>query len=173
MNIKFIFAFLVCFSLQACTSAKQEPLQFSAQKNETFSKWEHSTKDLTFADLQYRDIKSINEFINSNFTYISDKQLYGKSDYWASPKEFSKHNAGDCEDFAIAKYAALVNVGIPKEDMRLLVLIPKGKGEIHAILEVKKGNSVYYLDNNTNSMKFNSEKYTAKFAINSFGIWYN
>ena len=55
------------------------------------------------------DIKKlnvINRFFNK-VRYTSDKELYGKSDYWATPWQFLGKDKGDCEDYVISKYFAL------------------------------------------------------------------
>jgi predicted transglutaminase-like cysteine proteinase len=43
-------------------------------------------------------VENVNNFFN-DFTYISDQELYGKSDYWASPKEFVLNGGGDCKSY--------------------------------------------------------------------------
>jgi predicted transglutaminase-like cysteine proteinase len=40
-------------------------------------------------------------------------------DYWATPQETYARGAGDCEDFAIAKYFALLDAGLPAKQLRL------------------------------------------------------
>ncbi|MBI4206399.1 MAG: transglutaminase-like cysteine peptidase [Betaproteobacteria bacterium] len=44
---------------------------------------------------------------------------WGKEDYWATPIEFLSTNAGDCEDFSIAKYFTLRALGVPDDRLRL------------------------------------------------------
>jgi predicted transglutaminase-like cysteine proteinase len=43
--------------------------------------------------------------------YWSDELIFGKVDYWQTPKEFIKNGLGDCEDFAIAKFFDLKKEG--------------------------------------------------------------
>ena len=40
----------------------------------------------------------VNRFFN-RAKYVTDKRLWGKADYWASPFEFIGKNQGDCEDY--------------------------------------------------------------------------
>ncbi len=61
----------------------------------------------------------INDFINGRIRFVDDIDLWGQSDYWATPMETLARGAGDCEDFAIAKYFTLLQVGIPVERLRL------------------------------------------------------
>ena len=60
----------------------------------------------------------VNSFFNK-FQYKQDSKLYASSDYWATKKEFLMRGFGDCEDYAIAKYAALVELGVPLEKLAL------------------------------------------------------
>jgi len=43
--------------------------------------------------------------------YVSDKELFGKSDYWQPPEEFEKRKKGDCEDFALWTWRQLLSMG--------------------------------------------------------------
>ncbi|MDA7817933.1 transglutaminase-like cysteine peptidase [Sulfurimonas sp.] len=56
-------------------------------------------------------LKAVNNFFN-DVRYTSDKKLYNKKDYWATPWEFLGKDAGDCEDYVISKYFALKYLGI-------------------------------------------------------------
>ena len=42
------------------------------------------------------------------------------ADQWATPAELAARGAGDCEDFAIAKYFALVRAGVPAARLRIV-----------------------------------------------------
>lgn len=50
----------------------------------------------------------------------SDGEHWGQSEYWATPTEFVASDGGDCEDYAIAKYAALRAAGVPAANLRLI-----------------------------------------------------
>ena len=46
------------------------------------------------------DLKSVDEIVDwaaRNINYISDKELWGVSDYWSTPLETFEMRAGDCE----------------------------------------------------------------------------
>ena len=62
----------------------------------------------------------VNNFINRNIHFASDMEIWGQEDYWSTPLELLQKGAGDCEDFAIAKYIALRKLGIPDEQLRLI-----------------------------------------------------
>lgn len=46
---------------------------------------------------QQKTVESIINFAN-DFTYVSDKKLFGKVDHWQTPSEFFATKKGDCED---------------------------------------------------------------------------
>lgn len=59
---------------------------------------------------QPKTLESIINFAN-DFTYVSDKEQFGKTDYWMTPSEFFVTKRGDCDDIhlfmADAIYRAL------------------------------------------------------------------
>ena len=103
---------------------------------------DHMVGLLKSADIQTQ-LAEVNRFFN-HFEYRSDIDLWGKSDYWASAMEFIERGAGDCEDYAIGKYAILRALGVPDErlaityvrDLRVnnwhMVLLyrPSGEGQV-------------------------------------------
>ena len=57
-------------------------------------------------------LERVNDFFNQT-PYTSDKKVWGISDYWATRLEFIGKDRGDCEDFVIAKYFTLKELGVP------------------------------------------------------------
>ncbi len=51
----------------------------------------------------------INRAINLAIRPMSDEAQYGQLDVWSSPLVTFAHGAGDCEDYAIAKFVALAH----------------------------------------------------------------
>lgn len=64
-------------------------------------------------------LRRVNEFFNRRVRFVEDAQVWGRADYWASPLELLGQGAGDCEDFAIAKYFSLIEAGV--EDRKSVV----------------------------------------------------
>ena len=58
--------------------------------------------------------------------YASDMQTTGEEDHWDTPLEFIGRGAGDCEDFAIAKYFMLLEAGFAPELVRLAFVFYTG-----------------------------------------------
>lgn len=116
-------------------------------------------------------VEGVNTVVN-RIPYINDSQIYGKSDYWATPMEFVK-NGGDCEDFAITKYVALRALGIPEERMRILILQDLQKNVPHAVLVVYTDNGPMLLDNQIKTVTpvERVSHYKPIFSINRDSWW--
>jgi len=97
-------------------------------------------------------LDGINRGVNGLIAYKRDKTVYGSLDHWAKPGEILKRGAGDCEDFAILKMAALLDAGIPAHSMSLIVLQDSQKGVFHAVLSVATGSGTFILDNVRNNV---------------------
>ncbi len=67
--------------------------------------------------------------------YVEDAVTWQRADYWETPLQFLDRN-GDCEDFAIAKYLALRELGMPASDMRIVVVRDQARYVMHAVLVV-------------------------------------
>ena len=89
------------------------------------------------------DIKKLN-VVNRWTNYIkysSDKKVYGVSDYWATLYEFVGKGMGDCEDYTIAKYYILKELGVDPKRMKFAYVIYKnrrGKKISHMVLAYLK-----------------------------------
>ncbi len=113
----------------------------------------------------------VNKMMNKK-KYILDKNNWGQSDFWATPIEFIKRG-GDCEDFAIAKYAALRALGVPEERMRIAIVQDQRKNMPHAVLVVYSEKGPVILDNQIKTMKRANEitHYKPIFSINREAWW--
>ncbi|MFW0776893.1 MAG: transglutaminase-like cysteine peptidase [Rickettsiales bacterium] len=93
-----------------------------------------------------KQLKAINNWANKH-PYIIDQLNWGLEDYWETPYEFMTVN-GDCEDYAIAKYYSLRALGVPEEDLRIIIVQDFNLGGIiHAILGVYDDGELLILDN--------------------------
>ena len=118
-----------------------------------------------------KQIELVNKYINK-WLYILDPVNYNKKDYWATPRQFMTRN-GDCEDYAIAKYASLVHLGFPKEQMRIVVLQDLNLKVAHAVLVVYVDGKALILDNQISRVVESSriKHYKPIFSINE-GAWW-
>jgi predicted transglutaminase-like cysteine proteinase len=78
-------------------------------------------------------LKEVNIFFN-RVGYGEDNEIYAKSDYWATPYEFLARDKGDCEDYVIAKYFALKELGIPANKMYFTYVRVEGYESAHMVL---------------------------------------
>lgn len=116
-------------------------------------------------------VAAVNNYINQ-ITYVEDSKNYGQSDYWATPVEFFR-KGGDCEDFAIAKYASLRALGFSTDQLRIAIVQDKIKNIAHAILIVYTEDGTYVLDNQDKRLRHAAEvtRYQPVFSINATNWW--
>ncbi len=90
-------------------------------------------------------IKEVNRYMNQA-KYITDKNNWGKKDYWSSPGEFFAR-FGDCEDYAIAKFLSLKLLGFKSDEIRVVAVKDLNLKVGHAIMVVFLDGKPYVLDN--------------------------
>jgi len=123
-------------------------------------------------------LKYINSFFNK-IRYKTDIKHWKKKDYWAIPFELIGTAAGDCEDYAIAKYFSLIKAGISSKKLRIAYVKLKRKrtkfDEAHMVLlYFHKPNSVpIVLDNVNKKLKLASKRKDLKliYSFNAAGLW--
>ncbi len=111
----------------------------------TRQQWENVRKQYPGMDADKR-LRTINGFFNS-WPGITDERNYGKKEYWASSAEFLNKGGGDCEDYSLAKYFALRELGWPERDMWLVLLKDVTRKSDHAVLAVRLAGRMLILDN--------------------------
>jgi len=94
----------------------------------------------------------VNSMINVAIRYTPDMKQWGVRDHWSAPIDSNKLGSfdtgvGDCEDYVIAKYIALRQVGIAGADMRIVLLRDNFFNADHAILTVRSEGRWRILDN--------------------------
>jgi predicted transglutaminase-like cysteine proteinase len=94
----------------------------------------------------------INRAINLAIHPMSDLAQYGEIDVWSSPLVTFYRGAGDCEDYAIAKYVALLEAGIAADDLRIVILRDTLSGEDHAVTAARLDGHWLMLDNRRMAM---------------------
>lgn len=70
-------------------------------------------------------------------------------DRWNGALETFTTGRGDCKDYAIAKYVALLEAGIPEIDLRIVIVHLRATNENHAIVAVRFDDEWITLDNRT------------------------
>ncbi|CAK7037357.1 MAG: hypothetical protein DELT_00624 [Desulfovibrio sp.] len=115
--------------------------------------------------------KAVTVFFN-RWPYRTDNDVYKVSDYWATPAEFLKRS-GDCEDYAMTKFYALVKLGVDPEAMRIVALRDTIRNLAHAILVVYTENDAYVLDNLTDMVLTHKryQHYWPQYSVNEVYRW--
>lgn len=126
-------------------------------------------------------LKRINYFFNTHITFVSDKQNWKENDYWATPLESLGKAQGDCEDYSIAKYIFLRELGIPDERLKLTYVRariggPESKSvQAHMVLSYYASPTAepVILDNLVSEIHASSRRVDLKpiFSFNSQGLW--
>jgi predicted transglutaminase-like cysteine proteinase len=116
-------------------------------------------------------IGTINRAVNAAIRYVSDMAQHGMADKWTSPLKTLAAGQGDCEDYAIAKYAALREAGTSVDDLRLVLVRDRLAGD-HAVLAVRHAGRWLVLDNRHLIMADAGEltQFTPLFAIDHQGV---
>jgi predicted transglutaminase-like cysteine proteinase len=120
---------------------------------------------------EMEQLKTVNRFFN-RWPYRLDREVYGAPDHWATPEEFMIHS-GDCEDYGIAKYFSLRQLGLPAARLRLVVVRDRIRGIGHAVLAVYLGQAVYILDNLTDQVLPHRRyrHYRPQYSVNETHAW--
>ena len=82
---------------------------------------------------EQRKLTEVNRFFN-RLTFIADTLLWRMNDYWASPLEFLGAGGGDCEDYSIAKYFSLLELGVPDERLRMVYVKALTYQQFHMVV---------------------------------------
>ncbi len=90
---------------------------------------------------------SINRAINLAIRPLRDSAQFGAPDVWQSPLMTFASGAGDCEDYAIAKYVALREAGVSADDLKFVIVHDARNGEDHAVTAALIGGDWLILDN--------------------------
>lgn len=148
----------------------EDEMGTSASKAPRIMQWRTEIRRLQNTS-RLQQVEAVNDYINQ-VRYIEDKNAFGRSDYWATPIEFLSRG-GDCEDFAIAKYASLRALGFSSEQLRIAVVEDQVKKIHHAILIVYLEDGAYVLDNQDKALKpmRTVSRYKPIFSINSTHWW--
>jgi len=64
-------------------------------------------------------LQTVNDAINKRVKWLDDMVHWGAEDYWATPAESIGSAGGDCEDYSIAKYYLLKELGVPLARLRI------------------------------------------------------
>lgn len=115
-----------------------------------------------------RRLEKLTVSVNQAVKPKSDLELYGQEEYWTYPVD-----AGDCEDYALAKRRVLMEGGISASNL-LLTVLRRPNGDGHAVLTVRTDGGDIVLDNLTDTvLNWDETGYTylKRQAIDHTGRW--
>ena len=116
-----------------------------------------------------------NDFANRHIRYRADLEHWGKNDYWATPLETLGTGAGDCEDYALAKYFTLRAMGVDDEKLRLMYVRALSVNEPHMVLVYFEEPDAmpYVLDNMDPEIKLAQYRTDLRpiYSFNASGLW--
>jgi predicted transglutaminase-like cysteine proteinase len=119
-------------------------------------------------------LATVNAFFNE-LKFVSDIDHWGMEDYWATPLQTLMSNGGDCEDFSIAKYFTLLQMGIPSERMRLTYVKALELNQAHMVLTYFEtpGSDPLVLDNLKADIEPASQRsdLLPVYSFNANGLW--
>ncbi|MDP3702366.1 MAG: transglutaminase-like cysteine peptidase [Hylemonella sp.] len=125
-------------------------------------------------------LESVNRYLNRRIRWVEDQVLWQQDDYWATLLETFAKGAGDCEDFAIAKYVSLLLAGVQEQKLRLTYVrmqrSPHAEPEAHMILAyyATPTGEPLILDNLDTEIKPASRRadLTPVYAFNASQLWF-
>jgi predicted transglutaminase-like cysteine proteinase len=116
----------------------------------------------------------VNRWANAALRYTEDSSNYQSADHWATPSQ-SLQGRGDCEDYALLKYATLRELGFAEQNLRIVVVNDLHKRIGHAVLSVRTAGGVFILDNQDSRVLRHDSiaRYAPIYSINANTRWIN
>src|SRR5262249_53678947 len=114
----------------------------------------------------------INRAVDLAISPASDEAQWRVTDHWSGPLETLRSGRGDCEDYAIVKYAALGAAGIAESEMKIVILTNAFPNEDHAVLAVRVEGEWLILDNRRLALVRDTEltRATPKLVLDEAGV---
>ena len=156
--------------LSALERNRKNPIFFDEKRFNSSTLWK-DLKERASGRPLLEKLNIVNKFWNL-WPYRTDQEVYGKPDYWAAPYQFLS-KSGDCEDYCIVKYFTLKELGVPIDDMRIVVVKETIRNIGHAVLAVYSGDKIYILDNLSEAVRpaERIRNYVPQFSVNEKHRW--
>ena len=108
--------------------------RFGEQVRPRIEEWKRYAERRRQASVAEHDLLlEVNRVLN-RIRFVEDSMHWGETDYWATPAESVGSNGGDCEDFSIAKYFLLKELGIPTARLRMTYVKALKLNQAHMVL---------------------------------------
>jgi predicted transglutaminase-like cysteine proteinase len=159
------------FSAELISKVKTK---YGEQASDRVLSWQVLIK-LTRNLSEQEKLKRVNDFFNQHIEFVDDDYLWGVADYWATPLEVLTKGAGDCEDYSIAKYFTLKELGVPESKMRITYVKAIELNQAHMVLTYfeRPGVVPVVLDNLNPVIKLASKRQDLLpvYSFNGSGLW--
>ncbi|WP_245874691.1 cysteine protease LapG [Pseudomonas fluvialis] len=122
-----------------------------------------------------QQLEAVNRFFNQRLRFADDRQIWAATDYWATPVQALQRGAADCEDYAIAKYFSLRQLGVPSHKLRITYVKALRLNQAHMVLTYypSPGAEPLVLDNLIDAIRPAGQRNDLKpvYAFNAEGLW--
>lgn len=124
---------------------------------------------------ELEQLDGVNRFFNQRMRYVEDIDLWHQVDYWETPIEALWKGAGDCEDYAIAKYFSLRHLGVASDKLRITYVKALRLNRAHMVLTyyARPDAMPLVLDSLTDSIQPASQRtdLLPVYSFNAEGLW--
>ena len=148
--------------------------QYDRQARQRVEDWQRlmqENHDLT----ELEKLTLVNDFFNSQVMFVDDILLWDKEDYWATPIEMLSLGAGDCEDYSIAKYFTLKQLGVDEDKLRITYVKAVELNQANMVLTYfeNRRSIPLVLDNLINEIQPASRRQDLipVYSFNGTGLW--
>lgn len=107
--------------------------EYGADAARVLERWRTRLHELQGVS-EEKKLAGINQFINDALPFVSDEKHWRQVDYWATPFESLVSRGGDCEDYVIAKYYSLRQLGVDTEKLRITYVKAIRLNQAHMVL---------------------------------------
>ncbi len=108
--------------------------RFGAGTTTRLNAWKHYATERKGAPLSDMDLlQEVNRVLN-RVRFVEDAVHWGETDYWATPAESVGSHGADCEDFSIAKYFMLRELGVPVARLRMTYVKAVKLNQAHMVV---------------------------------------
>jgi predicted transglutaminase-like cysteine proteinase len=115
----------------------------------------------------------INRAVDLAISPTSDEAQWHVPDHWSTPFETLRAGRGDCEDYAIVKYAALLDAGMSESDLKIVLMRTVFPNEAHAVVAARVDGEWLILDNRTLALvrDTNLTRAVPMLVLDQVGVW--
>lgn len=152
--------------------------RFGSEAVERLESWQQLARTLKAdkTSTELSQLNAINDFFN-RADFVSDKEAWDQEDYWATPVELLAKNAGDCEDYSIAKFFTLLDVGFDESKLQISYVKALELNQAHMVLAyyATPSSEPLILDNINASILPASARTDLEpvYSFNGLGLWLN